>query len=109
MGYRSEVYIAVQKSDEVGLDAILTEHNLLRDEAFTKKEYLGYVIYEASWLKWYEGYKDVGAVNEFIEANPLDYENDGRCLVCVGEDEQIHSEIGMYQDIFNIYTNVELQ
>lgn len=105
MGYRSEVYIAIPKIDEAELDAILIEHNLLRDEAFTKENYLGYVIYEASWLKWFDGYEDVELVKKFIDSN----ENDGRYLVCVGEDGQIHSDIGDYQEIFNIYTKVELQ
>ena len=110
MGYRSEVYIAIPKIDEAELDAILIEHNLFDGDYFTKTNYLGYVTYHCPHLKWYSHYNDVRAVNEFISESPLDNSpKEGRCLVCVGEDDIIHSDIGEYQEVFNIYTKVELQ
>lgn len=118
MGYRSEVHIAIPKKDEAELDAILNEHNLMEgdDPKFTKEYYklldVEYAIYYGVHLKWYEGYKGVQAVNSFISDKPLDCCEDageGRVQVCVGEDSAIHSEIGDYFEVFNVYTNVELQ
>lgn len=120
MGYRSEVYIAVPKKDEAELDAIMNEHKLLEGDspAFTKEDYtqkwdryLDYVIYRGYHLKWYEGYKDVKAVNSFIMDKPYDSCEDalqGRMMVCIGEDNDIHSEVGDYYEVFNINMVVEL-
>ena len=124
MGYRSEVYIAIPKKAEKEMDKVFKEHysdNAWRvDSPFKKYDHTQkwvesdgnhtiskeetFVIYEGSFLKWYEGYKDVDAVTSIAEK----YEDDGACIVCVGEDGQIHSELGDYQEVFNIYTKVEL-
>jgi len=131
MGYTSEVHIAVPKTDEAELDAIMNEHKLLEGEypAFTKDDYrqkwtrhndndeiiedkLEYVIYRGVHLKWYEGYEDVKAVNSFIMDKPYDCCEDalqGRMMVCIGEDNAIHSEVGDYYEVFNINMVVELQ
>jgi hypothetical protein len=110
MGYRSEVYIAVPKTDEAELDSILIEYNLFGGDYFTKTNYLGYITYHCSHLKWYNNYNDVKAVNKFISKKPLDnWPKEGRCLVCIGEDSRIHSDIGEYQEVFNVYMKVELQ
>ena len=121
MGYRSEVYIAVPKKAEEEMDKVMMLH--YDDEAcsvFKKYDHTQnwvesdgnhtiskeetFVIYEGSFLKWYEGYKDVDAIKSIAEK----HEDDGACIVCVGEDGQIHSELGDYQEVFNVYTKVEL-
>ena len=134
MGYRSEVHIAVPKKEEKELDAIRNEHDLLKGDfpAFTKEDYTqrwnryndndemieettDYVIYHGNHLKWYEGYKDVDAVNSFIWDMAYDCCSDdefnvfGRTMVCIGEDNAIHSTIGDYYEVFNINMVVELQ
>ena len=134
MGYRSEVHIAVPKKDEKELDAIMNEHKLLEGDfpAFTKEDYTQkwvryndnddlvdefteYVIYHGNHLKWWEGFKDVDAVNSFIEDMAYDCCADdefnvfGRTMVCIGEDNAIHGVIGDYYEIFNINMVVELQ
>ena len=132
MGYRSEVHIAVPKTDEAELDAIMNKHNLLEGDypPFTKDTYTQkwtkynendelveeeaseYIIYQGNHLKWYEGYKDVEAVNSFIMDKPYDCCEDalqGRMMVCIGEDNAIHSDVGDYYEVFNINMVVELQ
>jgi hypothetical protein len=126
MGYRSEVHIAVPKRDEAELDAIMNRLDLLEsehecgDNRFYKMNYTqrwqeisngvttdksrDVIIYQALSLKWYEQYKDVQEINSFIKMG----EEDGRCIVCVGEDNAVHSDIGDYGDVFNIYMKVEL-
>jgi hypothetical protein len=133
MGYRSEVHIAVPKKDEKELDAIMNEHKLLEGDypAFTKEDYTQrwnryndndevieetteYVIYRGGHLRWHEGFKDVDAVNSFIMDKIYDCCDEnagegGRTMVCIGEDNAIHSDIGDYYEIFNINMIVELQ
>tara|TARA_Y100001938_G_scaffold62333_1_gene86765 strand:+ start:575 stop:979 length:405 start_codon:yes stop_codon:yes gene_type:complete len=134
MGYRSEVHIAVPKRDEKELDAIMNEHKLLEGDypPFTKEDYTQkwvryndnddlvdesteYAIYHGNHLRWHEGFKDVDAVNSFIEDMAYDCCADdefnvfGRTMVCIGEDNAIHGAIGDYYEIFNINMVVELQ
>ena len=134
MGYRSEVHIAVPKRDEKKLDAIMNKHDLLKGDypAFAKDTYTQkwskynendelveeaseYIIYQGNHLKWYEGYKDVDEINSFIDDMAYDCCADdefnvfGRMMVCIGEDNAIHGEVGDYFDVFNINMVVELQ
>jgi len=126
MGYYSEVYIAVPKKDEAELDAIMNKHDLLEsdseygDNRFEKSKHTqrwkehshgvttdkskDIILYQAGCLKWYEEYKDVQEINSFIEMG----EEDGRCIVCVGEDNVVHSDIGVYENVFNIFMRVEV-
>jgi len=124
MGYTSEVHIAVPKKAEKEMDVILTKHNLLADDDNTYKfqkthhtqrwkehtngvttdKSKDIILYQALSLKWYEEYKDVQEVSRIIEK----YEPSGACIVCVGEDDVVHSSIGDYYDVFNIYMTVEL-
>ena len=107
MGYRSEVYLGVEKKDAKKLEKVLKDHDLL--EHFKKSEHnfkcqyqndewvdnLWY-IYQASWLKWYEGYKDVDAITECIDK--LSEDGDKAFQVALGEDGVVHSEIGCHWD-----------
>ena len=125
MGYTSEVHIAVPKKAEKELDKLLTKHDLIAENEysyrFKKKHHTqrwkeinngttidkskDIILYQASGLKWYEEYKDVQEISRLIE----EYEPSGACIVCVGEDNAVHSDIGDYWDVFNIYMKVELQ
>ena len=125
MGYTSEVHIAVPKKAEKELDKHLTKHDLIAENEysyrFKKKHHTqrwkeinngttidkskDIILYQASSLKWYEEYKDVQEISRLIE----EYEPSGACIVCVGEDNAVHSDIGDYWDVFNIYMKVELQ
>ena len=120
MGYRSEVILGVKKGLEKKLDEVLIEHDLLQDVtgsemAFTKKEHNyryknfdsvtgeagdwiddKWIIYRASWLKWYDDYKDVDAVTNVIDE--LSEDGDKGFMVALGEDNQIHSEVGVWWD-----------
>jgi len=83
MGYRSEIFIKIDKSLEEDLDTLLKEYDLT--SVFSKEddtdEWGSYVKYEGDWLKWYSSYKDVIAIESFIEAN-----RDNAALLGIGED-----------------------
>jgi len=126
MGYYSEVYVAVPKKAEAEMDKAMNSNNLLTKPQFEtspsfkkydhEQTYSQYeddklvektnklVIYEGNWLKWYPEYKDVQAVTRVVE----NHEDDGACIVCVGEDGAIHSDTGEYHEVFNVYVKVEL-
>jgi hypothetical protein len=88
MGYRSTVYIGIQKdqkeefeqSDEYGECFVLIE------ETDT------HLVYEGEYLKWYSDYKDVKRFNAIVRSN-----EDNFC-VAIGEDNEIHSDIGDWQN-----------
>ena len=124
MGYTSEVHIAVPKKVEKEMDKLLTKHNLIAENEYcyrfkkthhtqkwkehtngvTTDKSKDIILYQADSLKWYEEYKDVQEVLRLIE----EYEPSGACIVCVGEDSAVHSDMGDYWDVFNVYMKVEL-
>ena len=124
MGYTSEVHIAVPKKVEKEIDKVLNKHNLITEDEYSYKfkkthhtqrwkEYSNgvttdksndIILYQANSLKWYEEYKDVQEITRLIEK----YEPSGACIVCVGEDDVVHSYMGEYYDVFNVYMKVEL-
>jgi len=115
MGYRSEVYIAVPKKAEEEMDKVMkefyngdspfkkydhTQKWIEHDGNHTVNKEQTHAIYEGYWLKWYENYK----ITSLVER----YQEDGACIVCVGECGGVHSELGDYHEVFNVYTKVEL-
>ena len=98
MGYRSKVYIGIQKeqkeefeqADEYG------ECFVLMQETNT------HLVYEGEYLKWYPEYKDVKRFNEIVMSN-----EDNFC-VAIGEDNAIHSGIGDWQNYIGLSMEVYL-
>jgi len=93
MGYRSDVYIKVHKSDEGKLVDILIENAFSFIKEYSDKEHVRYVIND---VKWYSDYDDVKAVNDFIEEKS-EYP---KGLIAIGEDNDTEehgdpSEIGL--------------
>ena len=94
MGYRSDVYIKVHKSDEGKLVEVLKKNEFAAIKEYSDKEHVGYVIND---VKWYSDYDDVKAVNDFIEEKS-EYP---KGLIAIGEDNDIEehgepSEIGLF-------------
>jgi len=88
MGYRSTVYIGIQKEQKEEFEQA-DEYG----ECFVfMQETDTHLVYEGEYLKWYTDYKDVKRFNEIVRSN-----EDNFC-VAVGEDNEIHSEIGEWYD-----------
>jgi len=82
MGYRSTIYIKCKKDIENSLLDVLKQQDLIGEYGFHKvDENKDFVKYVANDLKWYDGYKDVKAVTDFIIKN---YDKCG--LLGIGED-----------------------
>jgi hypothetical protein len=130
MGYRSEVFLGVKKGLEKKLDEVLIKHDLLQEVtgsemAFTKKEHNyryknfdsvtgeasdwiddKWIIYRASWLKWYDEYKDVEAVTNVIDE--ISEDGDKGFMVALGEDNQVHSESGCWWDYIDHVSELKI-
>ena len=94
MGYRSDVYIKVHKSDEGKLVEVLEENGFEAIREYSSITYAGYVIND---VKWYSSYNEVKAVNRFIKER----DNYHRGLIAIGEDNDTEehgepSEIGLF-------------
>ena len=119
MGYRSEVIFGVRKDSREKIDKVLKEYNLHKsfkwyektydcteyDESnnFKVKQTDYWIIYTEDWLKWYDEYEDVRAINECID----ELEGKG-FMVALGEDNVIHSEIGEWYDYVNHISKLEI-
>ena len=96
MGYVSTVYIGIQKdqkeefeqADEYG------ECFVLMQETET------HMVYKGEYLKWYPDYKEVKRFNEIVRSN-----EDNFC-VAIGEDNEIHSDIGDWQNYIGLSMEV---
>ena len=82
MGYRSDVYIKVHKSDEDKLIEVLKENGFEAIREYSSIIYVGYVIND---VKWYSSYDEVKAVSNFIGESDNYY----RGLIAIGEDNAI--------------------
>jgi len=109
MGYRSEVIFGVRKDSRDKMDKVLEEYDLqdsykwyektydwteIDESKKTKIKHTDYwIIYTEDWLKWYDEFEDVRAINECID----ELEDKG-FMVALGEDNVIHSERGEWCD-----------
>lgn len=88
MGYRSKVYIGIQKEQKEEFEQA-DEYG----ECFVfMQETDTHLVYEGEYLKWYPEYKDVKRFNEIVMSN-----EDNFC-VAIGENNEIHSDIGDWQN-----------
>ena len=105
MGYRSMIYAKIDNTLVEDFNKILKERDMtdyfykLEDDLQDSDTHTKYVGED---LKWYDGYSDVDAINEFIDSNS---ETCG--MIAIGEDgaeEQwgVPWNLGMYTS-----TNVE--
>jgi hypothetical protein len=88
MGYRSTVYLGIQKEQKEEFQKLdeYGECFVLLEETNT------HLVYEGEYLKWYSEYEDVKRFNAMVKSN-----EDNFC-VAIGEDNLIHSDIGNWQD-----------
>lgn len=121
MGYRSQVIFGVRKDHREVIDKVLEEHDLTDNFKWYEKtyEHIEYsdcgmkvknteywIVWIGDYLKWYDGYPDVDAVNRIIS----DYSelNDKTFMVCMGEDGAIHSEQGDWYEHVEHISKLEL-
>ena len=108
MGYRSEVAIAIHPDKVSDFLAVLSgctqaydlckgypddEYDGMKSDVFTK----GDLFVSLSSIKWYEGYKEIDVIDEFIrKVIEDDDEPDKVRFLRIGEDHQDIQECGEY-------------
>ena len=112
MGYRSQVYVGVPPTKSKKLESLKWKYettSLENSETGSFEDLFkpikigsdGMNIYMGDYLKWYEGYKDVESITDFVE------ENEG-FIVAIGEDDAVHSATGEYYDYVSIRTEIDI-
>lgn len=88
MGYYSDLYFKVDNSLMPELVSLLNRHDLAdhMSDIHVGSKYTNFALYS---FKWYDGYPDVDAVNQFIDSN-----NQQACCIVDGEDNGDVSVIG---------------
>ena len=76
MGYRSDVVLKLNRPAASALDAFASMSEdiktLLSDaDVATKDDENGHT-YQWSWVKWYDSYKEIGLIEEFMNVLPHD-------------------------------------
>lgn len=98
MGYRSTVYIGIQKEQKEKFEQ-LDEYG---DCFELLKETDTHLVYGGEYLKWYDSYEDVKSFNAMVESN-----EDNFC-VAMGEDYAIHSDIGEWYDYIELEVKLNI-
>lgn len=127
MGYRSTIMFGVEQSHAPKLDEILKEHKMTADDRVSK-DYPNYemvkdkfgdfkswhkvgdiqmVVYKFEYLKWYNDYPDVMAITQYLEELHEEHE-DTTFLVGLGEEREIHSEIGDWWEYVDHISKLEI-
>lgn len=103
MGYRSEMYAVVGLIDLPEFDRLLKETDLL--DCFEERGKTDLAIsYQASSLKWYDGYSDVDKINEFFNSSKFSI------LLRIGEefpDREYYTGNSDLEQVFNLQTDVD--
>jgi RimJ/RimL family protein N-acetyltransferase len=103
MGYRSTMVLGVPKEKEkefLNLDAVI-ENDFEIANCYANDV----VVFRGEYLKWYDKYKDVQAIEKFLNDTWKEFP-EKTFLIGVGEDGHIHSEIGAYYNYCGIYTDI---
>ena len=104
MGYRSELYAVVGLIDLPEFDRLLKETDLADCFEEHGKSDLA-VEFQASSLKWYDGYSDVDKINEFFNKSQFSI------LLRIGEefpDKEYYTGNSDLEQLFNLNINIDV-
>jgi hypothetical protein len=108
MGYRSEVVLKLNKPASSALDAFASMSEdiktLLSDADWAAQDDENGHVYFWSWIKWYDSYKGIGLIDEFL--NVLPCESYG--FIRLGEETDDIEHRGSPYD-FNMHVNRSIE
>jgi hypothetical protein len=121
MGYRSDVIFGVRKKHEKKLEKVLEKHDMLKwiDSIERNHEYQEdgkwikdvWIVYSGRDMKWYDNYDDVKDITNLVGDCYGDWEeneDEDGFMVAMGEDGDIHSEIGNYWEYVDVIRKIEV-
>ena len=110
MGYRSKVIIGVKIEIAKEFDKILTKHDFKPDGC---NDYLktsdtdGYKTYLFDYIKWYNSDDWCKEIMDWLDEKEFNDLDDCWC-VGMGENGELHSEIGEYWNYVDIVRDINL-
>ena len=117
MGYRSKVIMGVKNEYVKGLEDILIDcdFNVKKDNNFltmTFDDDEDMKIYQMDYIKWYglwsNGEEDWNETIENYIEKTLEKDVSFAFLVAMGEDGNVHTEIGDYWNFVDVITDINL-
>ena len=110
MGYRSKVIIGVKKEKSKEFDAILTKHDYRPEKSndFLKIDDVdGYKTYLFEYVKWYDNDDWCKEIMDWLDETQFNKLDDCWC-VGMGEEGELHSEVGNYWDFTYTIRDINL-
>ena len=113
MGYRSKVIIGVKKGESSNeFEKILKKHDFQIEHPHNShlvvEEMDEYKTYTFDYIKWYEADDWCKEIMDWLDKTQLNKLDDCWSLG-MGEDGQIHSEIGDWYEYVDVFYDIELQ
>jgi hypothetical protein len=99
MGYRSTVYIGIQKEQKEDFNELNEDNNKIFE---LLKETDTHIVYKGEYLKWYDSYEHIHSFDALVDSN-----EDNFC-VAIGEDYAIHSDIGEWYDYIELEVKLNI-
>ena len=97
------MHVKVTKEEQQEFEQVLKDADLFKYFALQNTVNDAYVRYIGDWLKWYDGYRDVRKVDDWITSA----HKYPRGIVAIGEDDYV-THIGDTEEL-DMYTNVSIQ
>ena len=115
MGYRSKVIMGVKEGKvSDGFDRILKRHDFnphkyihYEDDYLKVIKKDGMKIYTFDYVKWYSSHDWVEEIMDSLEFNN-DFNQSAWC-VGIGEEGELHSEIGNYWEFIDVIRDINLK
>ncbi len=108
MGYRSKVLIGVNKELSQEFDELLRKNGYRPEKStdFLKIDDVDdYKTYEFDYIKWYDCEDWCKEIMSWLFEK--EYNDDESCwCVGMGEEGELHSEVGCYWDYVNLYRDI---
>lgn len=95
MGYYSEVFIGIDKKQKEQFEKLSNGHHMWFE--LETEKWGDFLIYRSSELKWYSRFPEVQEMTSLVKRG-----SDKNFIVCVGEDNDIHSGFGDWNKYLNI-------
>jgi hypothetical protein len=104
MGYRSDVCIKVSNNYKLGLAVVLNQKFEATTSLADNVDYYDGNTFYITSVKWYEGYRDIDCVMEFLKTLP----DEEYGFIRIGEDIEDIEELGEPWD-FDMFVSREIR
>jgi hypothetical protein len=112
MGYRSKVILGVKEDLSKNFDGILHKHDFKTDNSSTYLKTIlvdDYMVYQFDYIKWYDNDDWCKEIMDWLKKlNKKHNKLDDCWCIGMGEDGELHSEVGDYWEHVDIIRDINL-